>query len=63
MIGSVCFSLLQRFYRKGFALECDEKKCEKKWVFNVKLMIPFAEPSKKEKGAEMAAKNTRRKWS
>jgi pyruvate,water dikinase len=49
------------FYRKGFALECDEKKCETKWVFNVKLMIPFVELSKKEKGAEMAAKNYKEK--
>jgi pyruvate,water dikinase len=29
MIGFRCFPLLQRFYRKGFALECEAKKSEK----------------------------------
>jgi pyruvate,water dikinase len=44
-------SVIQRFYRKGFALECEAmKKVRNEMGFlNVKLMIPFAEPWKKEK--------------
>jgi pyruvate,water dikinase len=48
MIGFRVLSLLQRFYRKGFALECEDEKCETK-CSQRKLMIPFAEPWKKEK--------------
>jgi hypothetical protein len=51
MIGFVVLSLLQRFYRKGLNPECQ------KWVFNVKLMIPFVEHRRRTKGAaEMATK-------
>jgi hypothetical protein len=48
----ICFRvlpLLQRFYRKGFALECEAMKTETNGVSQRKTDDSFAEPWKKEK--------------
>jgi hypothetical protein len=42
-------SHLARFYRKGFALECEAMKSPKRNGVSQRKLIPFAEPWKKEK--------------
>jgi pyruvate,water dikinase len=49
MIGFRVLPLLQRFLERVCPRMRSDEKVKMKWGFNVKLMIPFAEPWKKEK--------------